>query len=64
MSTAFILGLELFPIEQRTLAGVAVEFFWAFGYVSLIGMAYFIRNWRHLQLAITVPLSLTVLFYW
>ena len=62
--SAAVLAIELFPAEQRTFAGVAIEFFWAVGYVTVLPFAYFIRNWRYLQLAITLPMILTVSFYW
>ena len=64
LATSAILAVEIFPTEQRNFAMNAIEFFWVFGYISLTPFAYFIRNWRWLQLAITLPLTLTILFYW
>ena len=63
LATSSILAVEIFPTEQRSFAMNDIEF-WVFGYVSLTPIAYYIRNWRWLQLAITLPLGLTVLFYW
>ena len=64
LATSVVLAMELFPTEERTFAGTAVEFFWALGYMVLCPIAYGLRNWRHLQLAISVPLVLTISFYW
>ena len=64
LATAAILSVEMFPTEQRTFALNAIEFFWCLGYISLTPLAYYIRNWRWLQLAVSLPLAATVLFYW
>ena len=64
MAAAAVLAVEIFPTEQRNFAMNCVQFFWAFGYISLVLFVYYIRNWRYLQLAITVPLLLTFSFYW
>ena len=59
-----MLCLELFPTEQRTFAGICIEFFWVVGFTIVTPLAYLIRNWRHLQMAVSLPLLFTVSYYW
>ena len=59
-----VMACELFPAVQRTFAGTALELFWAAAWMALALIAYWIRNWRHLQLAITIPPVLTVSLIW
>ncbi|KAK2177215.1 hypothetical protein NP493_613g03003 [Ridgeia piscesae] len=62
--TGFIMTCELFPANMRTLAGMSLQVFWAIGMCLLALLAYFIRHWRYLQLAITLPAVATVAFFW
>jgi hypothetical protein len=58
------MACELFPAVHRTFAGTALELFWAAAWMSLALIAYIIRDWRQLQLAITIPPALTVALIW
>ena len=40
-----------------------IEFFFAGGSMLLACLAYYIRDWVWLQLAVSIPLSLFVLFF-
>lgn len=62
--TGFIMTCELFPANMRTLAGMCVQVFWAIGMCLLALLAYLIRHWRYLQLAITLPATVTIAFFW
>ncbi|XP_033115700.1 organic cation transporter protein-like, partial [Anneissia japonica] len=55
---AFIIGTELVGPSKRTFAGIVIEFYFASGYMILALLAFLIREWRYLQLAITLPLVL------
>ncbi|XP_037078524.1 organic cation transporter protein-like [Pollicipes pollicipes] len=60
----FILLLELVGPRWRALIGLVYQVPFAFGVMALPGVAYALRNWRHLQLAISVPAVLMMLFWW
>uniref|UniRef100_A0A4W5N696 Si:dkey-166k12.1 n=1 Tax=Hucho hucho TaxID=62062 RepID=A0A4W5N696_9TELE len=52
---AFVLGTEWTCTQRRMLAGVFTDYFFGLGYMLIAGLAYLIRDWRKLQLAISVP---------
>ena len=62
--TGYIMATELFPPKQRTVMGVSHEFLWAIGGALLPLMAYFLRDWRHLQLAVSLPSALAIFCWW
>ncbi|XP_072037353.1 organic cation transporter protein-like [Amphiura filiformis] len=59
---SYILGTEFVGPSMRNIAGIANEFAFATGIMTLAGIAYFIRDWRNLQIAITVPVVLFFLY--
>lgn len=50
--------------EGRTTMGMLYQGFFAVGFMLLPGIAYFVNEWRYLQLAISVPSALLLLYYW
>ncbi|XP_029965987.1 organic cation transporter protein isoform X2 [Salarias fasciatus] len=52
---AFVLGTEWTGSKQRMLAGIVTDYSFGVGYILLAGVAYLIRDWRKLQLAISAP---------
>ncbi len=62
--TGFIMATELFPPKQRTVFGVAHEFLWALGGAVLPIMAWFLRDWRDLQIAVSAPGIIALLLWW
>ena len=48
-------GLEMVGDSKRTLAGSFYQMFWPVGVFILTGVAYLVRDWRHLQLAMACP---------
>ncbi|KAM8831928.1 solute carrier family 22 member 13 isoform 2-T2 [Spinachia spinachia] len=61
---AFVLGTEWTGPKQRMLAGIITDYFFGFGYILLAGVAYLIRDWRKLQLAISAPGFLFISYIW
>ncbi|XP_074659000.1 organic cation transporter protein-like [Tubulanus polymorphus] len=56
--------VELFPKNLRTFAGQIMFVWWSIGMMILDLMAYFIRNWRHLQLAVALMPVITIVDIW
>ncbi|XP_070427203.1 organic cation/carnitine transporter 2 isoform X1 [Equus przewalskii] len=62
---AFVLGTEILGKSVRIIfSTLGVCIFYAFGYMLLPLFAYFIRDWRMLLLALTVPGVLCALLWW
>ncbi|CAC5415437.1 SLC22A4_5 [Mytilus coruscus] len=59
----FVLGMELVGPSKRVWAGIVICYFFAAGMVVLAGVAYLIRDWVYLEIAISIP-SVFFLFYW
>ncbi|XP_020280800.1 organic cation transporter protein-like [Pseudomyrmex gracilis] len=63
-NSTYILSLELFPARSRTLIALIMQIFWSIGLVLLTALSYVIPDWRILQLAVSVPTAVTVLYIW
>ncbi|XP_074646513.1 organic cation transporter protein-like isoform X2 [Tubulanus polymorphus] len=61
---AIVASVELFPKNLRTFAGQILFVWWSIGMMLLDLMAYFIRNWRHLQLAVAIMPVITIIDIW
>ncbi|XP_006888148.1 PREDICTED: solute carrier family 22 member 5 [Elephantulus edwardii] len=62
---AFVLGTEILGKSVRIIfSTLGVCIFYSFGYMLLPLFAYFIRDWRMLLLALTVPGVLCLMFWW
>lgn len=57
-------GAEWSGPKQRMLAAIITDYFFGFGYILLAGVAYLIRDWRKLQLAISAPGFLFIFYIW
>ena len=60
----FTLGTELVGPSYRLFAGFLVQSFYSIGYMTLAGVAYALRDWRYIELAITLPVILFVPYIW
>ncbi|KAG5322016.1 ORCT protein, partial [Acromyrmex heyeri] len=60
---AYVIALEMVGPKKRLIASVGCQLFFTTGYILTAGFAYFITDWRMLQVAITVP-SIAFLLYW
>ncbi|XP_069572809.1 solute carrier family 22 member 6 [Brachyistius frenatus] len=58
------LKVEWIPTKERTLVGTLTSFFFTFGQMILAGLAYWLRDWRKLQLAVCAPQLLFFAYSW
>ncbi|GAB1861589.1 Solute carrier family 22 member 8 [Camponotus japonicus] len=63
-NSTYILSLELFPAQLRTLVALIMQISWSIGLILLAMLSYVIPDWRILQLAVSVPTAVTVLYIW
>lgn len=56
--------VEWIPTKQRTLVGTLTSFFFTFGQMILAGLAYWLRDWRMVQLAVCLPHFLFFAYSW
>lgn len=61
---AYVIALEMVGPKKRMFAGVACQLFFTTGYIMIAGFAYWIRDWRWLQIAISVPGALFFSYWW
>ncbi|XP_033625385.1 organic cation transporter protein-like isoform X1 [Asterias rubens] len=60
---AFIIVTEIVGPAYRTMVGTILAMLFSIGYVLLAVMAYSLREWRHLQLAISIPTFIFFAFF-
>ncbi|XP_054844620.1 solute carrier family 22 member 7-like isoform X2 [Eublepharis macularius] len=58
------LGMEWVDIQHRSVSGVLTSVFWSFGNMFLALIAYLVRDWRWLLLAVTLPCVLGIISLW
>ncbi|KAM3602193.1 uncharacterized protein V6R79_025968 [Siganus canaliculatus] len=58
------LKVEWIPTKERTLVGTLTSFFFTFGQMILAGLAYWLRDWRKLQLVVCAPQFLFFAYSW
>ncbi|CAD1469722.1 unnamed protein product, partial [Heterotrigona itama] len=56
-------GMEIVGTQWRAAITVLYQIPFSLGHMSLAGLAFLFRHWRHLQIAITLP-SVILLSYW
>jgi len=62
--SGFVLCMELVGGKWRTISGVSYLFPVPLSYIMIAGIAYFVRDWSQLQLAITLPSVLLFGLWW
>ncbi|KFO28415.1 Solute carrier family 22 member 20 [Fukomys damarensis] len=58
------LVVEWMPTQGRTIAGILLGYSFTMGQLVLAGVAYLIRPWRWLQLAVSAPFLIFFLYSW
>ncbi|CAL8317695.1 unnamed protein product [Merluccius merluccius] len=60
----YVLITELVGVEYRRTVGVLYQMFFSVGILLLPLLAYYITDWRWLQVVITVPYIIFLSYYW
>uniref|UniRef100_A0AAY4B2X4 Solute carrier family 22 member 6 n=1 Tax=Denticeps clupeoides TaxID=299321 RepID=A0AAY4B2X4_9TELE len=58
------LKVEWIPTKSRTLVGTLSSFFFTFGQMVLAGVAYALKDWRKLQVAVCSPFFIFAMYSW
>lgn len=58
------LKVEWIPTKTRTIVGTLTSFFFTFGQMILAGLAYWLRDWRKLQMVVCAPPFLFFAYSW
>ena len=61
--TMCVLAVEITGARYKSLVGNLVHLLWAPGQMALALLAFYIRDWRHLHLATSIPIFLALLLY-
>ncbi|CAL4088287.1 unnamed protein product, partial [Meganyctiphanes norvegica] len=60
----YILAMEVCEPKWRSTVGIFLSLPWAFGVMMLGAFGYLLRDWRDLQMAISLPLILLIPLVW
>ncbi|KAK7485172.1 hypothetical protein BaRGS_00023582 [Batillaria attramentaria] len=58
-----VVGMEIVGPSRRVFTGVVIQLTWCLGEFLLLVFVYFIRDWRWLEIALSVP-AISLMFYW
>lgn len=61
---SLFLAIELVGPRSRTLCTILSNIAYSMGLILLAGVAYMIRDWRHLALTTTLPFVCFFLYMW
>lgn len=64
MFPVFLSVTEIVGVEYRRMVGIVYQMFFSCGLLILPLLAYFITDWRWLQVAITAPQILFLSYFW
>lgn len=60
----FSLIVEWIPTRVRTMVGTLTGYCYTVGQLLLVGIAYFVRDWRWLTLAVSLPFYVFFIYSW
>ncbi|XP_018332150.1 organic cation transporter protein isoform X2 [Agrilus planipennis] len=61
---AYVIALEMVGPTKRMVAGTVCQMFFSTGYMLTAAFAYYITDWRNLQIALTVPGVFFLCYWW
>ncbi|KAL7727041.1 hypothetical protein ACLKA6_012424 [Drosophila palustris] len=61
---AYVIAMEMVGPSKRLYAGIFVMMFFSLGYMLTAVFAYFIHDWRWLQIGLTLPGLIFMGYYW
>ncbi|XP_072019016.1 organic cation transporter protein-like [Amphiura filiformis] len=61
---ALVIATELVGPSKRAFAGIAIEYFYSIGYMSIALIAWRLRSWPKIELAISIPSVVFLAYYW
>uniref|UniRef100_A0A6P7GC20 Solute carrier family 22 member 3-like n=1 Tax=Diabrotica virgifera virgifera TaxID=50390 RepID=A0A6P7GC20_DIAVI len=64
MITSFVLIMEIIGTEWRTVLGILYQIPFNLGHLLMPLFSYYLRNWRHFQIMISVPSLFLISYYW
>jgi hypothetical protein len=59
-----LIAMEFVGPKERLLAGTCILLVYCLGEFLLLLLGYIIRDWKYLQLALAVPMAVTLLYWW
>ncbi|XP_073236128.1 organic cation transporter protein-like [Porites lutea] len=60
----YVLATEFVGVRHRHVAGTSLWYSWALSLVMLAGMAYGLRDWRHLSITCAAPGLIVLIGWW
>ncbi|XP_054273085.1 organic cation transporter protein-like isoform X2 [Macrosteles quadrilineatus] len=64
MTISFVLCMEVLSGQMRTTVTTLSHIPFNIGHEMMVGIAYFVRDWRHFQLVTSLPSALIITFLW
>nr|AFY98628.1 organic cation transporter 2 [Drosophila melanogaster] len=61
---AYVVAMEMVGPDKRLYAGIFVMMFFSVGFMLTAVFAYFVHDWRWLQIALTLPGLIFMFYYW
>ncbi|KAG8200531.1 hypothetical protein JTE90_000605 [Oedothorax gibbosus] len=62
--TGYILAVEFIGTSKRLICANVMQMVFAVGELILGLVAYFVRKWRYLELIISIPAAVLLIYYW
>lgn len=56
--------MEMVGPKDRLVAGTICQMFFSMGYMLTAAFAYYVKDWRNLQIALTIPGVVFFCYWW